>query len=90
MTLIRAGAFAESPADDDAPLHLGNEFRRDEFELIVAHGLHDTAIGSEILGEFDQFLDDLHRADGAVVLRDCIVTEIQPRARNANDNLNTP
>ena len=41
-----------------------------EGDLVIgqAHVLAALGGGVEVLGEFDQFLDDLHRADGAVVV----------------------
>ena len=39
-----AGAFAERPVNGHALLHLGDQLRRDESELGVAHGLHGAGV----------------------------------------------
>ena len=85
---LRSRALSERPVDGDAFLHLGDEFRSDHLELVVAHRLLGTVVSRErivkrpfvsrqsgaistglnFLGKFDQFFDDMHRADGAVVI----------------------
>lgn len=39
--------FAERPVDGDTLLHLGDQLRRDEFELVIAHWLHGAVIRGE-------------------------------------------
>lgn len=44
---LGAGAFAEGPVDGHALLHLGDEFRRDQLELVDAHRLISDVVEGE-------------------------------------------
>ena len=44
-----AGAFAKRPVDGDAFADLGDEFGRDDFEIIFAHDVDGAVVGGECI-----------------------------------------
>lgn len=58
---LRAGAFPQGPVDGHTLARLGDEFGGDDFEFVVAHGLHGGFVGGEGIVEGDNRQKDRSR-----------------------------